>query len=66
MVRFQYSLAPELRMTRAELVRVMSLSEFIDWIAYFQLEQEDQKRQAEDAEDRQRAQRVARQMAGAR
>jgi hypothetical protein len=58
MVRFQYSLARELGKTRAELVRSMSTSEFIGWIAYFKLEQEDQKRQAEDAEDRARAQQM--------
>jgi hypothetical protein len=66
MVRFQYSLARELRRTRRELLRSMSTREFIEWIAFFQVEQEDQKRAMEDAQDRAHAQQVARQMAGLR
>lgn len=66
MVRFQYSLARELRMTRAELVRRMSVRELVEWIAFFRLEQEDAQRAREDADDRARAQQLARQMAGFR
>jgi hypothetical protein len=44
----------------------MSTREFIEWIAFFQVEQEDQKRAMEDAQDRAHAQQVARQMAGLR
>lgn len=60
MVRFQYSLARELRKTHSELIREMSVREFIDWIAFFALEQEDQQRRMEDAEDRARAQQALR------
>lgn len=59
-VRFQYSLARELGRTRRELLRTMSVTEYIDWIAYFKLEQEDQRRQMEDAEDRVKAQQALR------
>mgnify|MGYP003581117805 CR=1 FL=1 len=64
MERFQFSLARELRMTRAELLRTMSTREYIKWIAFFQLEQEDQQRAMEDAQDRARAQQLAHQMSG--
>lgn len=64
MVRFQYSLARELGMTRARLLREMSTAEFIGWIAHFKIEQEDTKRAREDAEDQARAQQMARQLAG--
>lgn len=64
MVKFQYSLARELGMTRARLIREMSTRELIDWIAYFTIEQEDQTRAREVAEDRAKAQQMARQMAG--
>lgn len=53
-------------MSRRQLLRDMSTTEFIGWIAFFKLEQEDQKRAQEDAEDRAKAQRIARQMAGMR
>ena len=66
MVRFQFSLARELKMTRAELTERVSMREFIDWIAYFTIEQEDQRRSTEEAQDRARAQQMARQMAGYR
>lgn len=62
MARFQYSLARELGMTRAELVHRMSVSELIDWMAFFRLEQEDQRRESERAEDRATAQQVMRGM----
>ena len=42
----------------------MSMREYIDWIAFFTLEQEDQKRAMEDAEDRRRAQQAVRQLMG--
>lgn len=64
MARFQFSLARELRMTRAELLRTMSMSEYIGWMAFFTLEQEDSRRAREDAEDRAQAQQAARRMAG--
>lgn len=64
MVRFQYSLARELGMTRSELLKRMSMREFVDWIAYFKIENEDQRRAQEDAEDRARASQMARSMAG--
>jgi hypothetical protein len=64
MVRMQYSLARELKMTRAELVRSMSVREFIDWIAYFRLEQEDIRRRNEQAEDQRQAQEALRSMGG--
>lgn len=66
MVRFQYSLARELKKTRAELLRDLSTVEFIDWIAFYRLEAEDQQRQREDAEDRAKAQQAVRQMTGHR
>lgn len=66
MERFQFSLARELKRTRAELLRTMSTREFIGWIAFYTLEQQDQQRAAEDAEDRAKAKQIARQMAGGR
>ena len=42
----------------------MSMREYIDWIAFFKLEQEDQKRAMEDAQDRARTQAALRSMAG--
>lgn len=62
MVRFQYSLARELGMTRAELVRRMSVTELLDWMAFFKLEQEDQKREMDRAQDRATAQQMVRSM----
>ncbi len=59
MVRFQYSLARELGMTRSELIRRMSIAEIIDWMAFFKLEQEDQKRASERAEDAATARQMA-------
>lgn len=56
MERFQFSLARELGMTRAELIRRMSTRELVGWMAYFTLEQQDRQRATEDAEDRARAQ----------
>lgn len=53
-------------MTRRELLSQMSIGEFIDWIAFFRLEQQDQEKARQDAEDRAQAQRVARQMSGFR
>lgn len=63
-MRFQYSLARELRKTRADLLKTMSTREFIGWIAFFRLEQEDQQRSMEDAQDRAKAQQMARRLAG--
>lgn len=62
MIRFQYSLARELGRTREELVRSMSMREFIDWLAFFTLEQEDRKRAMQDAEDKAKAQSALRSM----
>ena len=59
-MRFQYSLARELGMTRADLIRRMSVSEIIDWVAFFRLERDDQRREMERAQDAA----TARQMAG--
>lgn len=64
MARFQYSLARELGMTRAELLRRMSVRELVEWIAFFKIEQEETQRAREDAEDRAKAQQMARSMAG--
>jgi hypothetical protein len=48
------------------LMKTVSISEFIDWIAFFRLEHEDQTRAQQDAEDRSRAQQMARQLSGFR
>ncbi len=53
-------------MTRSELIRRMSVSEIIDWMAFFKLDQEDQRRAQESAEDQAEAKRQARGMAGYR
>ncbi len=60
MVRFQYSLARELGMTRAELIHRVSTQEIIEWMAFFKLEQEDQQRASERAEDAATARQMAR------
>ena len=52
---FEYMLARELHMTRAQLVHSMSGSEFAHWIAFFQLEQYEQRRQMKQAEGHRRA-----------
>jgi hypothetical protein len=44
----------------------MSTAEFIDWMAYFRIEQEDMKRERERLEDQQRAQQSLRSMSGMR
>jgi len=49
-------------MTRADLVKRMSVTEIIDWMAFFKMEQEDQRRERERAEDRATAQQMARGM----
>jgi hypothetical protein len=64
MVRFQYSLARELKMTRAMLIRTMSVTEFIDWIAFYRLEQDDQRRERERVEDEATARRTVQSMGG--
>lgn len=62
MARFQYSLARELGMTRADLVHRMSVSELIDWMAFYTLEQEDQRRASERAQDAATASQIVRGM----
>lgn len=62
MARFQYSLARELGMMRADLLRRMSVSEFIDWMAFFRLEQEDQAREIARAQDQATARQMVRSM----
>ena len=49
-------------MTRADLLHRMSVSELIDWMAFFKLEQEDQKREMDKAQDRATAQQMVRSM----
>ncbi len=49
-------------MTRAELIHRMSTQELIEWMAFFNLEQEDQRRAQERAEDQATARQVARGM----
>ena len=57
-IRFEFTLAKELGMTRAELQGRMSGSEFAGWIAYYNLEARDRER----AEKRSRARSRARNM----
>jgi hypothetical protein len=47
---------------RADLVRRMSVTELIDWVAFFKIEQEDQRRAQERAEDQATARSMARGM----
>lgn len=49
-------------MTRAELIHRMSTRELVEWMAFFQLEQDDQQRAQERAEDRATARQIARGM----
>jgi len=53
-------------MTRSELIKRMSTSELIDWMAFFKIEQDDQRRARERAEDDAEAKRQARSMSGFR
>lgn len=64
MVRFQFSLAKELKMTRAELLERVSTSEFIEWIAFFTVENQDQERAIQRSQDQAQAKQAARRMAG--
>lgn len=63
-LRFEYRLALELKMTRAELLLRMSGSEFAHWIAYFQREHREQQDARDRAEGKARAQQMARKLAG--
>jgi len=49
-------------MTRAELLRRMSASEFIHWCALYRIEAQERERAQRDAEDKAHAQRLARSM----
>lgn len=51
-------------MTRATLIRTMSVTEFIDWMAFFKLEQTDMNRARENAEDQATARRTVQSMGG--
>ena len=61
-MRFEFFLARELKMTRAELNLRLSASEFAHWIAFYQLEQHEQEQARQRAQDRANAQRLSRDM----
>ena len=63
-LRFEFVLARDLGMTRAELLLRMSGSEFAHWMALYQLEHREQQRAQQHAEDRAKAERMARSMRG--
>jgi len=59
-LRFEYTLAKMLGMTRAELVARMSGSEFAHWVAYHILERRDEERAMRQARNRQQALQMSR------
>ncbi len=65
-LRFEYFLARELKMTRAELLLRMSGDEFAHWIAFYQREQREQREAQERAQDKAEAMRMSRSVAGLR
>lgn len=64
MVRFEFHLARELRMTRAELCERISGAEFAYWMALYDLEAQERRRAQQDAEDKARARSLARSFRG--
>jgi len=51
-------------MTRATLIRTMSVSELVDWIAFYRIEQDDMRRERERSEDMATARRAVQSMGG--
>lgn len=60
-LKFEYMLARDLHMTRAELLERMSAREFAEWIAFYTLEVQEREQAQKRAENRARARRMSRQ-----
>jgi hypothetical protein len=65
-LRFQYSLARELGMTRKRLVREMPSRELPFWMALYAIEAREREQAEQRAEDRAKAAKFARGMRGLR
>jgi hypothetical protein len=63
-MRFEYTLALKLGMTRAELLTRMSGNEFAHWVAYFILERRDEERAMRQQRNRQQALQMSRSARG--
>lgn len=62
MLRFEFYLARELRMTRGELRERMTGNEFAYWIAFVGLEAKEQERAQKSAQNRAKAAQLSKSM----
>jgi len=63
-LRFEYQIARELGMTRAQLIASMSGNEFAHWIALYTIEHQERERERKRAEARSRAKRMSKSLGG--
>jgi hypothetical protein len=59
MLRFEYFLARELKMTHGELRERITGKEFVHWVALFNIERREQERAQRRAQNRSRALRMS-------